>query len=93
MDGISVITSLVVLLRKNHLILLQEIISTMLILKWWMMSLERMVSLEKQTLLFLDMWAVLLFCLPNLKVRKRRRFLRDWCALTYWMRISSLATT
>ncbi len=87
MDGISVITSSVVLLRKNHLILLQKIISTMLILKWWMMS------LEKQTLLFLDMWAVLLFCLPNLKVRKRRRFLRDWCALTYWMRISSLATT
>ena len=87
MDGISVITSSVVLLRKNHLILLQKIISTMLILKWWMMS------LEKQTLLFLDMWAVLLFCLPNLKVKKRRRFLRDWCTLTYWMRISSLATT
>ena len=87
MDGISVITSSVVLLRKKHLILLQKIISTMLILKWWMMS------LEKQTLLFLDMWAVLLFCLPNLKVKKRRRFLRDWCTLTYWMRISSLATT
>ena len=85
MDGISVITSSVVLLRKNHLILLRVIILTMLILMWWMMS------LEKQNPLFLDMWAVLLFCQPNLRVRKRRRFLWDWCALTYWMRISSLA--
>ena len=83
--GILVITSSVVLLRRNHLIFFREIISTMLILMWWMMS------LEKQNPLFLDMWAVLLFCLSSLRVRKRRRFLWDWCALTYWMRISSLA--
>lgn len=49
-------------------------------------------SLKKQKPQFLDMWAVLLLYLHNLKARKQRRFLRDWCELMYWMRIFNLTT-
>lgn len=47
---------------------------------------------QKQKPQFLDMWAVLLLYLHNLKARKQRRFLRDWCELMYWMRIFNLTT-